>query len=232
MTTINTSVLSIEPLSPHVLKVVLDARRPVYFKAGQYLQVVMSEQDKRPFSIANKPQNDHLLELHIGANPSNTYAYEVIELARTNKSLTVEVGFGDAFLRESDTPAIIIAGGTGYSYAKSILQECLSRLPNKPVHLYWGGKVKADLYEYNNLMQMTTVHKNFSFIPVLETADASWTGKTGFVHKAVLDDFASFENIHLYVAGRFEMAAAIKTEFVPLGLSLHNLFGDAFAFLK
>jgi aquacobalamin reductase/NAD(P)H-flavin reductase len=232
MTFINTRVLSIEPLSPHVLKVTLDAKQPVAFKAGQYLQVVMSEQDKRPFSIANMPQHSHLLELHIGATPKNSYAFEVIQRARDTQSLNVEAGLGDAFLRESDMPAIIIAGGTGYSYAKSILLDCLQCQPNRQVDLYWGAKKQADLYELSRLTQLATVHKNFNFNPVVESPETRWNGKTGLVHQAVLSDFPTFKNKQVYVAGRFEMAALIKTEFLPLGLSQDCLFGDAFAFLK
>ena len=94
MTIITTSVLSVEPLNQYVLKVTLDAKQALTFKAGQYLQVVMSEQDKRPFSIANAPENSNVLELHIGATPENPYAYEVIELAKSSQQLDVEVGLG------------------------------------------------------------------------------------------------------------------------------------------
>ena len=232
MTTITTSVLSIEPLTPHVLKVILDAKQIVSFKAGQYLQVVMNEKDKRPFSIANSPNSDHLIELHIGATPANSYAYEVIQLAKTKQALVVEVGVGNAYLRESTLPAIIVAGGTGYSYAKSILMACIKEQPYRPIHLYWGGKTAADLYESEQLTTLSSSHKPLSFVPVIENPDTTWTGRTGLVHKAVMLDFPSLENTQVYVAGRFEMAAVIKSAFLPLGLDANSLFGDAFAFLK
>jgi aquacobalamin reductase/NAD(P)H-flavin reductase len=232
MTIINTSVISIESVSPYVLKVILDAKQNITFKAGQYLKVVMSEKDKRPFSIANEPSNNHLLELHIGATPENPYAFEVIERAKSAKALTIEVGLGDAFLRNSEKPAIIVAGGTGYSYAKSILLDCLHQQPDRTVYLYWGAKALVDLYELDALTHLATAHKNFFFIPVIESASENWTGKTGLVHEALMSDFPSLENKQVYVAGRFEMAAVIKTAFLPLGLSADNLFGDAFAFLK
>lgn len=232
MTTINTNVLSIESLSPHVLKVMLDAKQPVTFKAGQYLQVVMSEQDKRPFSIANNPKNDRLIELHIGATPENPYAFEVIELAKSTNALTVEVGLGNAFLRDSEIPAIIVAGGTGYSYAKSILLDCLQHHPDRTVYLYWGAKTPADLYELDTLTHLASVNKQFRFIPVIESSQAQWTGKTGLVHETVMSDFPSLINTQVYVAGRFEMAAVVKAAFLPLGLPASSLFGDAFAYLK
>jgi aquacobalamin reductase/NAD(P)H-flavin reductase len=235
MTIINTSVLSIEPLSSHVLKVVLDAKQKIMFKAGQYLQVIMSEHDKRPFSIANIPndeQNSNLIELHIGATPENPYAFEVIELARAAQMLNVEVGLGNAFLRNSDLPAIIVAGGTGYSYAKSILLTCLQNQPKRKVYLYWGAKKEADLYESDKLFKLANLHPQFTFVPVVEENHKTWSGKTGLVHNAVMQDFTSLTDTQVYVAGRFEMAAVIKKAFLPLGLDPQRLFGDAFAFLK
>jgi len=210
----------------------LEAPQALNFKAGQYLHVVMSEQDKRPFSIASIPNDDHLIELHIGATPENPYAYEVIELARNHKELTIEVGLGEAHLRESELPAVIIAGGTGYSYAKSVLLECLSQQPNRQVFLYWGAKTEVDLYEADLLAKLTTMHEQYRFIPVLESPQISWQGEAGLVHEVVMQAFPSMQNIQVYVAGRFEMAAAIKEAFLPLGLAEENLFGDAFAFLK
>jgi aquacobalamin reductase/NAD(P)H-flavin reductase len=232
MTIINTRVLSIEPLSPYVLKVMLEAPQAISFKAGQYLQVVMSDQDKRPFSIASMPNDDGLIELHIGATPENPYAYEVVELARNTQELRVEVGLGNAYLRESDLPAVLIAGGTGYSYAKSILFDCLRQQPNRQVYLFWGAKTAADLYEADMLAKLANIHEQFEFIPVLEAPESDWLGKTGLVHEVVMQTFPAMPNLQIYAAGRFEMAAVIKDAFLPLDLVPENLFGDAFAFLK
>lgn len=232
MTIINTRVLSIEALSPHVLKVILKTPQATSFKAGQYLQVVMSEKDKRPFSIANMPNNDNLIELHIGATPQNPYAYEVIELAKSTQELNVEIGLGNAYLRDSDLPIVIIAGGTGYSYAKSILFECLHKQAKRPIYLYWGAKTADDLYEADVLSELAGMHEHFTFIPVVELPETQWAGAVGLVHEKAMLDFPSMVHLQIYVAGRFEMAAVIKESFLPLGLIPENLFGDAFAFLK
>lgn len=231
MITLDTSVVSIDSLTPFVLKLVLDAKQAIYFKAGQYLQVVMGEEDKRPFSIANMPNSDHLIELHVGATADNPYAFEVVEKAKSTGELTIEMGLGDAYRRSSQLPAILIAGGTGYSYAKSILFDCLREEPERTVHLYWGAKTEVDLYESQILEKLALIHEHFHFHPVVEAPQADWSGKTGLVHEVVMQDFPNFEATQVYVAGRFEMAAVIKTAFLPLGLKEEHLFGDAFAFI-
>lgn len=231
MIALDTQVVSIESLTPFVQKVMLDAQQPLSFKAGQYIQVIMGENDKRPFSIANMPSEDGLLELHIGATPDNAYAYEVIQQAKNEGTLRVEVAHGDAYLRESDRPLVIIAGGTGYSYAKSIILESLARQTLRTVHLFWGVRQFEDLYEYEHLSELAQFNSNFSFTPVIEEAEQTWQGKSGLVHKAALREYRDMSGLQVYVAGRFEMAKIIRSEFPAQGLPQEQLFGDAFAFI-
>ncbi len=62
--------------------VALTPLQEVSFKPGQYLLVVMSDSDKRPFSIANSPTRPDMLELQIGATPENAYAGQVLARMR------------------------------------------------------------------------------------------------------------------------------------------------------
>jgi aquacobalamin reductase/NAD(P)H-flavin reductase len=235
MKVVNCTVTSIESLTAIVHKVVLKPNSDVDFKAGQYCQVVMGSEDKRPFSIANPSHEAQYIELHIGAEPANAYAYEVLEKCRNDGELTLEVALGEAFLREDDKHAIVIAGGTGYSYAKSIVYTCLHAQPARKISLYWGAKTAADLYEMKDLAALATLHENFSFFPVIESSSDGWEGHTGYVHKAAITDLSAsgeaYSSFQIYTAGRFEMSATIREDFLPLGLLKEDLFGDAYAFI-
>ncbi|MBF7074020.1 NAD(P)H-flavin reductase [Glaciecola sp. MH2013] len=235
MKVVNCTVKSIESLTTIVHKVVLTPQSDITFKAGQYCQVVMGPEDKRPFSIANPSHELSYIELHIGADPVNTYAYEVLEKCRQEGELALEVALGDAFLREDEKPAIVVAGGTGYSYAKSIVYTCLHEQPKRKISLYWGAKNAQDLYEIQELTALSALHENFSFHPVIENLDSiendTWHGHIGFVHKAVMKDYPQLTGNQVYSAGRFEMSATIRDEYLPIGLDRNDLFGDAYAFI-
>ncbi|MFC4700754.1 NAD(P)H-flavin reductase [Glaciecola siphonariae] len=231
MTLTKANLLSKESLTPHVFKIVLKPEEPINFKAGQYLQVVMADEDKRPFSIANTPATSDLIELHIGATPDNPYAYEVLQRLEQQQWLMLEVGLGNAHVKNTQLEAVLIAGGTGYSYTKSVLFNILETQPERKVTLYWGAKSFADLYEAAELQALSNKHAHFKFIPVVELPDSDWTGKVGFVHQVVMQDFTNFSAIEVYVAGRFDMAKAVKADLLPLGLKAENLIGDAFAFI-
>ncbi|MCV2886425.1 NAD(P)H-flavin reductase [Aestuariibacter sp. AA17] len=226
-------VTRIEPLTDVVHKVTLLPASPLPFKAGQYIRVVMGEEDKRPFSLATAPSdNVDTLELHIGAGPANSYATEVLDKMLADGRVDVDGGHGKAYLRENlPRPTILMAGGTGFSYTYSLLKEMLAGDVSEPLFLYWGTRTLQDMYKYDELNALAESNKHFRFVPVLEEPPEAWSGKTGWVHKAVLEDFVSLEPYYVYLAGRFEMAGVAREEFHQKGLILEHLFGDAYEFI-
>lgn len=224
-------VAAITPLTEVVYKVELTPAQPVDFKAGQYIMVHMGEKDKRPFSIANPAYDNGRIELHIGADEKNAYATEVLDKMRAEGEIVLSGGHGDAHLQAADADIILIAGGTGFSYTWSILQQILHDKSDANVTLYWGGKHKQDLYLFDELTALAAKHSHFQFEPVVEFPEDGWEGKTGWVHKAVMSDHADMSGKHVYIAGRFEMAKVARDDFATCGLSADTLFGDAYAFI-
>lgn len=220
-------------LTPNVYRVELSPSAPVVFHAGQYLQVVMGENDKRPFSIASMPAEQNRIELHIGAEPGNSYASEVLEKLQQDGEISVEAPLGVAQYRaESERPLILLAGGTGFSYTWSILQQHLASTDPRPVILYWGGRTLKDLYFHEQLEQLARLHENFSYRPVLESPPQDWRYDSGLVHHAVLAEFKDqLALFDVYVAGRFEMVRVVRDEFEQHGLPREQLFGDALSFI-
>jgi aquacobalamin reductase/NAD(P)H-flavin reductase len=235
--TIKCQVKSIEPLACNTHKILLHPETPVSFQPGQYLLVVMGDKDKRPFSIASSPcRHQGELELHIGAAEENAYALEVVAAMRTalNNSTDIEIEApnGDAWLQESDRPLLLIAGGTGFSYVRSMLDHCIAQNIEKPIYLYWGAKTECQLYALQELQQIAQEHLQVHFVPVVESAPADWKGKVGNVLNAVKEDFTSLEEFDIYIAGRFEMAGAAREQFVQQkSAKRERMFADAYAFI-
>jgi NAD(P)H-flavin reductase len=225
-------VMAIEPLTANVQRILLRPETAPDFKAGQYIRVVMDEGDKRPFSIANAPDESGLIELHIGAAEHNPWAMQVIEKMQSAPGIVLDGPHGNAFLRDqTPCPTILMAGGTGFSYTWSILQQLLKSPLKEPLFLYWGTRTQDDMYALQELEELAQQHPRFRFIPVLENPQPDWQGRSGLVHKAVLEDFVSLEPYKVYIAGRFEMAGAAREDFHNQGLMLENLYGDAYDFI-
>jgi len=235
--TISCKVKSIEPLALNTYKILLAPESPVVFKAGQFLMVVMGKEDRRPFSIASSPcRHEGELELHIGAAEENAYASEVINKMKMayQKKETIEIDapHGVAWFKESHRPILLIAGGTGFSYVRSILDHCISQHINNPIYLYWGAKSEGQLYAFNEMKELSNRFTHFHFVPVVERAPNMWNGKIGNVLSAVKADFDSLEDFDIYIAGRFEMAGAAREQFsLEKNANRERMFADAYSFI-
>jgi len=231
MPQITCNVASIEKLNAFLYRVFLAPTSSAPFKAGQYVSVVMGEGDKRHFSIANIPSND-LIELHIGATEDNKYAMQVVEKMQSGEPIEVEIANGDAYLRESSTrPIILMAGGTGFSYVKSLLEQIVESDLQNPVYLYWGVKEYSHFYFEEQAKSWSIEHQNIHFHPVVELPEIHWQGKHGYVHQAVLDEFNDLSEFDIYIVGRFEMAKVAHEDFIKKGALIDHIYGDAFAFI-
>jgi len=223
---------SLNKLTSTVYQVILSVPETVKFKAGQYALVVMGKQDKRPFSIASSPTGDQQIELHIGATADNRYAMDVIEQVQQHQYLDLELPVGEAFYRDDSKRSMsLIAGGTGFSYAWSILQAHIESSSDRPVTLYWGARSKAELYFDAKLRELSAQYAHVHYRPVVEQADEDWTDATGLVHRAVLAEQDNLADADVYVAGRFEMVRVIRDDFHAQGLPLTQLYGDALSFI-
>ena len=233
MSLLRCQLSSINTLSASVYRVELIPAQPLQFAAGQYLQVVMGENDKRAFSIASTPAEADRIELHIGAEPGNSYAIEVLDKLKSDGEILVEAPLGMAtYQAQSERPLLLIAGGTGFSYTWSILQQHLASADERPLVMYWGARELTDLYLHEQLQQLACEHEKFSYCPVLQSPPADWQGASGLVHHAVLHDFSKqLASFDVYVAGRFEMVRVVRDEFVQHGLPLEQLYGDALSFI-
>ena len=232
MTTLSCKVTSVEAITDTVYRVRMIPEADFSFRAGQYLMVVMDERDKRPFSLASTPMEKEIIELHIGASELNPYAMAVMERIQQQRQITVDIPHGEAWLREDDDrPLILIAGGTGFSYARSILLTALSQKSDRDIAIYWGGRELKHLYDLEELNALAIKHPNLKVIPVVEQPEADFTGRTGTVLAAVMQDYSDLSGHDIYIAGRFEMAKIARERFcAERNAQEARLFGDAFSF--
>jgi len=233
MSEINCQVVKLEAFNDSVFHVVLRPAKPFIYEAGQYLMVKMSDDDKRPFSIASSPSDGDLIELHIGAAELQSYPMQVIDRMKADGEITILAPHGDAQLDNSNQrPLILVAGGTGFSYARSIVRELMAKNDQRTVVLYWGCRAVEHMYMFDEMQALAAKHDNLSFVPVVEDVPSDWTGGVGQVHKAVLTDFDDLSAYEIYAAGRFEMVGVIRDAFLTQGMKIENMHGDALPYLK
>ena len=199
------------------------------FRAGQYLQVLMADGDRRNFSMANPPQHNDGVELHIRRIPGGRFSEAVLAGIGTRHTLVVELPFGQFFLREAEMPAILLATGTGFAPIKSMLEDALRRGVSRPMRLYWGGRRLEDLYMLDGVAKLVDRAPWLSFVPVLSETCGRWRGRAGLVHRTVLEDNPDMRGVEVYACGNPLMIAAARRDFCGhAGLPETRFYADAF----
>lgn len=201
----------------------------VKFKAGQYLDVILPDGARRSFSMANAPQQSDIAVLHVRVLPGGRFAEEVLPGLAAGSQLRVELPTGDFWLRESAKPAVFVASGTGFAPIKSILEDAFRKKDAREMVLYWGARREKDLYHADLPAKWAGLHAQFRFVPVLSEPGEGWKGRTGFVHRAVIEDYPSLADCQVYACGVTAMIDAARRDLtLERGLPPDDFFCDAF----
>lgn len=228
-------VVQMEKLADDVMRLSLKLAegQRLQFLAGQYIDILLKDNQRRSFSLSTSPLSDELLQLHIRHVPGGHFTNHVFEKMKEKDLLRFQGPFGMFFLREeSDRPAILVAGGTGFAPIKGILEYAFANGIMRPLHLYWGVRAKRDLYLPDLPQAWAREHSNFKFTPVLSgpRPEDHWSGRQGWVHEAVAADYPDLSQHELYASGPPPMIDAIKGMAKKLRLPEDRLYYDSFEF--
>ncbi|MEK6772189.1 MAG: CDP-6-deoxy-delta-3,4-glucoseen reductase [Pseudomonadota bacterium] len=227
-------VVGLERAAPDVMVVSLKLPEHERFQylAGQYIDILLRDSARRSFSLAHAPGRDELLELHIRQVPGGLFTTHVFEKLKERDLLRFQGPYGSFFLREGSSPVILVAGGTGFAPMQAIIEQVLAAQPDRPLHLYWGARARPDLYRHELAERWAEQHPDFRYTPVLSEPDPAdaWSGRTGFVHQAVLADYPDLSGCEVYASGPPVMVESIRREFLARGLPPDRLYSDSFEF--
>jgi len=196
--------------------------------AGQYINIILADGQRRAFSFANPPHDNQRVELHVRLIPGGRFTGAVFSTMQVGDELEFEGPLGEFRLSDSHTPILFVAGATGFAPIKSIVEDALHRGIERPMWLYWGVRRRRDLYMLELAEQWQAAHANFHVVPVLSEPGDDWAGRRGLVHEAMLNDFPDLSGREVYVCGSVRMVEAAVPGFVAHGLSEEACFSDAF----
>jgi len=230
-------VSSMVRASPDVMVVRLQLPASDVFKyhAGQYVEFLLRDGDRRAYSMANAPHTQAEqpgAELHIRHMPGGKFTDQVFGAMKEKDILRIEGPYGSFFLREdSDKPLVLLASGTGFAPIKALIEHMQFKGITRPAVLYWGGRRPQDLYMNDWVQAKVAEMPQLTYIPVISNAlpEDDWTGRTGFVHRAVLQDFPDLSAHQVYACGAPVVVESARADYSALaGLPAEEFFADSF----
>ncbi len=199
------------------------------FLAGQYVEFILDDGERRAFSIANAPHDDELLEFHIRHVDGGKFTDRLFNQMRLGDLLQIEGPMGSFFVREdSERPMIMLATGTGFGPVKGIVEHLIAEKSQRPIYIYWGGDGEDALYLDTLAREWDRQHSDIHFRPVLSKGGDEWQGRRGYVQDAAVADFTSLAGFEMYACGNPGMVYAAKDTMIANGMLEEHCYSDAF----
>ncbi len=217
-----------------LMRLQLPASDVFKYHAGQYVEFLLRDGARRAYSMANAPHTQLEtpgIELHVRHTPGGKFTDHVFSAMKEKEILRIEGPFGSFYLREdSAKPMVLLASGTGFAPIKAMIEHMQLKRITRPAVLYWGGRRPADLYMHDWVLAKVAELPNLRYVPVVSDAlpEDAWTGRTGFVHNAVLQDIADLSGYQVYACGAPIVVDSAQAAYIAAGLPGDEFYADSF----
>ncbi len=175
------------------------------FQAGQYVNLNLpGVEGPRAFSLANPPSQPNLVELHVKQVPDGAGTGFIHDHLKIGDTVSLSGPFGRFFVRTSaGLPMVFMAGGSGLSSPKSMVQDLLEKGAGEEIILFHGVRAVRDLYDHALFQDLAKAHQNFTYVPALSEPDSEpWGGEVGFVSDVAARHFPEgFKGHKAYLCG-------------------------------
>ena len=228
------TVVRLEALTPTVRGIWLKLDRPIRFQAGQYinLEVAALNGQSRAFSLANPPGEAGVVELNVRIVPGGQVTTWLHEKLKVGDELKLSGPYGRFFVKKSaNVPLIFMAGGSGLSSPKSMIEDLLNEGCQLPMTLVYGQRSRAELYYHDEFTELAAKHANFTYVPALssEPDGSDWSGARGFVHEAAKAHFGNdFRGHKAYLCGPPAMIEACISTLMQGRLFERDIYTEKF----
>lgn len=155
----------------------LQSESPIPYQAGQYV----------PVSIPQRPKMWRYLSPAIPTNPYGEIEFHVrkVRTGWVSPGIVNETQVGDKWLiagplgglhveRNSGRDVLMIGSGTGIAPLRAQLIEMGRRGTNPRVHFFIGGRYPCDLYDVENMWQLSLSNPWLTVVPVCENESNPW----------------------------------------------------------
>jgi len=222
------TVISVEPVTHDIRRVLVKPAKPLMFSPGQYALLQFTPDHIRPYSWAGLP-NDSDMEFHIRQVPGGRVTEYVCTTLKPGDAVRISGPMGTAYLRQKhEGPMLCVGGGTGIAPILSIVRGSIAAGMSHPIHLYFGVRSQEDRYDLDRLIQLAADHGQMQLHVVVATGPVSQGDRTGLVTDAIKNDFLHLQNVTGYFCGAPAMVEALNSLAQSMGMLPEKIHADAF----
>lgn len=212
------------------------------------LKMKNPEATYRAYSMANHPAEGNIIKLNIriatppwdrsrnafmNVNPGVCSSY--IFSRQPGDKVMISGPYGEFHIKDTEREMVYIGGGAGMAPLRSHIFHLFHTLKtNRKVSYWYGARSKREIFYENEFREIEKKFPNFTFNIALSEPkpEDKWTGKTGFIHQVLYDNYLSKleepEEIEYYLCGPPMMNDAVFKTLYDLGVPEEMIDFDDF----
>jgi benzoate/toluate 1,2-dioxygenase reductase component len=232
------TVVELSQLSSTTVRIAIDIpnRAELTFLPGQYVNIAVpdaspTETVTRSYSFSNAPHEERLTFL-IKTAAGGVMSTYLTERAAVGDALTFTGPHGSFFLRESDQPVLMLAGGTGLAPILSMLRTLRAEGSRRRGHVIYGVNTDEDLVALDLLADITAGLPGFGWDHCVVDPASNAVNKgpekayvTSLISPAHLYD----GDVAIYLCGPPPMVEAVRGYVGASGVEPAGLYYEKFA---
>lgn len=231
------TLVALDRLTPAVLRVRLEAQdRGAMFscRPGQYLSLINPEGVTRAYSIANDPEREGCVELHVAATAHGILSHWLFDAARVGSVVHLRGPGGECYYRKTDMaeqPLLLAGTGTGLAPLYGIVRDALAQGHTGRIDLFHGGRTADDLYLVAALCELAARHDNVHYHAcVREGSLPPAAGRRGSVEEiiAATVDKLLMQKERAFLCGAPAFVHAMRKQLFLLGVRAQHIHSDPF----
>jgi benzoate/toluate 1,2-dioxygenase reductase component len=223
-------ITALDRLSPTTvgLTIEIDDRDSLAFLPGQYVNfAVPGTEESRSYSFSSAPQDEELTFL-VKLTPGGVMSTWLEERAGIGDEITFTGPHGSFFLRESDTPLLLLAGGTGLAPILSVLRTLEGNRSDRQMHLVYGVTTDDDLVEMETIEQLAGAIDGLTW-DYCVADPATKAPNQGYVTGLYGPEHLHDGDAAVYLCGPPAMVEAVRTHVAGLGVAPSGFYYEKFA---
>ena len=222
------SVISASRLSKSLWQLRLSMECGMEFYPGQFieLQVPSSPGQWRAYSIANSPLADRTIELIVKEIQGGAFSGNLTSL-NPGKELVLRGPYGSSYIRDGDSPVLLVGTGSGIAPLLSILRHAEETQDPRSFLLVYGAKSLAEVPFVERFDRLKQQLRQFDYKLAL-SADPTRPQSNRRVTtllQHLIDDASCYD---AYLCGRPDMCDSVALLLEAKGLNDEHMFVDRF----
>lgn len=218
-------------LNRNTKRVVLEPTEPFDCLPGQYLSLMNPANVARSYSVANRPEQDGHIELHVRRISEGQMSGWLHEEARPGDFLRLRGPFGSCcYPRETEKrfPILLAGIGTGLAPLRAVVLDALAHGHEGPIVLVHGARTLSDLYLVDELRSLEVVNDSFVYQPCALKGESAAGIKIGDAREIAMTMLGDAPMTRVYLCGAPEFVLPMRKQVFLSGVPLKQIFSDAF----